>query len=317
MIGKYLGLLKNTFQASKKAGKPWQIWAQQTMLGPNKGLNLARCSEVIATPEFAAAVQGFCSAVLTASSGGFFRSMAAMDFFDVAWNSDDFNGYGFERSLILDMVQKNANNAIILGGDLHDSWAWQLYDKGAMSGKPVAVNLGGPGVTSPGWGPLLGPLFNSNTAVKTALGGSDGVYKFLNDMLELQNEGLVFADIEKKGFFAVKATKTTHTAEYFLVNQTTTVTNFQTARTASGKITAAFTCDASLLTNAANPGELTQQSGCSAIQFQNTRPVVWTNVPVPISPVVARPALKNCGMDGCKSKLSTKSREREIGRAHV
>jgi len=54
---------------------------------------------------------------------------------------------------------EKANNPIILSGDLHDSWVWTLYEGGQMDGKPAAVNLGCPGVSSPGWGPFLSGAF--------------------------------------------------------------------------------------------------------------------------------------------------------------
>jgi hypothetical protein len=303
MIGENINILKDSFQASKDAGKPWQIWAGATMMGPNKALNLARCSEVISNATLAAAVQQYCDGVLASASGAFFRSLTAMDIFDIPWNADDFNGYGVERAAILDMVQTSANNAVILGGDLHDSWAWQLYDKGEMSGKPVAINLGCPGVTSPGWGPFVGGTFLGKP-IEAMLGGAGGVYKFLSDMWELQNEGLVYGNVEKKGFFAVKATKTTHTTEYFLTGAKTTLQNFTTARSLSGGITGEFVCDSSLVTTAGSAGSLNEQAACSAITFMKSRPSVW-DLPVPIVPLVSSVALTNCGMDGCVSKLAT------------
>jgi PhoD-like phosphatase len=300
MIGDNIDILETAFKKSKKAGKPWQIWASSTMLGPNKAINFARATEVIKDPSVKTGVKEYFDAVLRGNTSGFFRTLVAMDKFDVPWNIDDFNGFAHERAAILDMVQANTNNPIILGGDLHDSWAWKLYDKGAMQGKAVAVNLGGPGVTSPGWGPFVGGVLNP---ISNLLGGDEGVFKFLNDMWELQNNGLVYGDVQKKGFFAVKATKDSHVAEYFLVTQNTTLSNFAEARAwNNGKITAAFSCDASLLTRAAIPGELTPQASCSAIKFDSKRPSVWS-LPVPIRPLIKGKKLIDCGMDSCVTRL--------------
>jgi alkaline phosphatase D len=292
-------VLQDAFQKSKDAGKTWQIWAQATMMGPNKAVNFARAAEVIKDPTTAATVKGYFDAVLAGASGGFFRSLVAMDVFDLPWNNDDYSGFGHERAAILDMVQTSANNPIILGGDLHDSWAWTLYDKGAHRGRPVAVNLGCPGVTSPGWGPFLGGLFGPITA---ALGGDSGVYKLLSDLWELQNDGLVYGNVEKKGFFAVKANRVAHTAEYFLTGRNTTVTDYAKARAANGRITAEFECDASLTTLAGSPGNLVEQDICNTIKFDAARPAVWS-LPVPIAPLFAGTKLTNCGMDGCVSSL--------------
>lgn len=119
------------------------------------------------------------------------------------WNPDDFNGFGAERAAILDMAKEYANNPIILGGDLHDSFAWTLYDKGNMTGDPVAVNLGVTGVTSPGWGPGLYPFLKD---LEPILGGTDTVYELMNQMYEGENPGKVHANVQYKGFYAVKAT---------------------------------------------------------------------------------------------------------------
>lgn len=110
-----------------------------------------------------------------------------------------------ERAAILDIAQQNANNPIILGGDLHDSFAWTLYEGGSFTGEPVAVNLGAPGVTSPGWAPPL--IKFALRPLQPVLGGIDELHKLINDMNEGQNEGNVYTDTQYKGFYAVKATK--------------------------------------------------------------------------------------------------------------
>lgn len=91
-----------------------------------------------------------------------------------------------------------------MGGDLHDSFAWTLYEDGNFTGNPVAVNLGITGVTCPGWGPGLYPFLRG---LEPILGSEDAVYDLINDMSEGQNEGNVYTEVQYKGFYAVKATK--------------------------------------------------------------------------------------------------------------
>ena len=74
--------------------------------------------------------------------GGLLRSLIAMAINHVPFGRDDFNGFAYERAKILQMFQTYAANPIVLGGDLHDSWAWTMYADGNITGNPVALNLG-------------------------------------------------------------------------------------------------------------------------------------------------------------------------------
>ena len=73
----------------------------------------------------------------------------------------------------------------------------------------------------------------------------------------------------------------THTAEYILFEPEVTLTDYDEAREASGKITAAFTCGVSLVTTAEDAGSLDAQEDC-VITFDSARPLVW-DIPVPVS----------------------------------
>mmetsp|Transcript_7305 Transcript_7305/g.13864 ORF Transcript_7305/g.13864 Transcript_7305/m.13864 type:complete len:198 (-) Transcript_7305:493-1086(-) len=193
----------DVFSESKAAGKTWQILAGGTMMGPQKAINMYTFADY-APPGAAPFVKAYTDAVLADPGAFVFRAAVAMDLTATPYNRDGFDGFAYERSKILDGFVQHTNNPIVLGGDLHDSWAWTLYEGGRMSGKPVAVNLGCPGVTSPGWGPvvegLLAPLVGP-------LGGVDNAFKLVADNFVGINAGLVYADIQKKGFVAIKATK--------------------------------------------------------------------------------------------------------------
>ena len=98
----------------------------------------------------------------------------------------------------------------------------------------------------------------------------------------------------------------THTAEYILIEPDVILSDYDTARGAnSGSITAAFTCDVSLVTKADEPGSLDPQEDC-VITFDSTRPLVW-EIPVPLAgdgSFGRGKSLKGCGFNACEFKVS-------------
>ncbi len=173
-------------------------------MGPQTAINLDKMSDY-APPAFAPAIQGFTDAVLTDPSAFLLRIGVALDVSGTSYSPDSFDGFAYEREILLDGFQEKANNAIVLSGDSHDSWAYTLYEKGALEeGNPVAVNLACPGVTSPGWKGLLGDVL---TPLSQALGGALDVYKLASDTFVGRNSGMKYNEIFRKGFVAVKATK--------------------------------------------------------------------------------------------------------------
>ena len=203
IVGKNFEILENAWKSSTDAGKTWQIWGSPVVMGPSKGVNLNRLGEFV-NPLVAPFVQGYGEAVLQSPAAAFGRALVAMDIFDQPWNPDDFSGVTAERAKILEFAA-TTNNPIILSGDVHDAWGWTLYERGEMTGEPVAVNLVTTGVTSPGWGPALAPFFAGNPLDETL--GAGWWYHAVEDNFVGINEGLKYGNIENKGFFAVKATK--------------------------------------------------------------------------------------------------------------
>ncbi|CAE8623478.1 unnamed protein product [Polarella glacialis] len=270
-------IMEDAFKASKAAGKPWQIFAAGTMVGPQATPNFAALPDVVGAalkPSAQAIVDGLHNAL------AFARQCTAGAMFEVPWNSDGFDGFSYERGLILESFKQHTNNPIVLGGDLHDSWAWTLFDGGvAQSGTPVAVNLGAPGVTAPGWGGSLSGMFQS---------AGSSMWDFIHRSFMAGNPGLKYANTKDKGFFAVKATKTRHVAEFYLISdnasapasQPYTAKIYKDARTA-GRLTAPYYCGTSLVTTAGSKGSLAEQASCEVVFQTGSWPAEWSTIKLP------------------------------------
>src|SRR3546814_8774527 len=60
---------------------------------------------------------------------------------------DTWGGYPAARSRLLKSAQEVNANLVVLAGDSHNAWAFDLSDSGA----PAGVEFGGTSVTSPGY----------------------------------------------------------------------------------------------------------------------------------------------------------------------
>lgn len=120
-------------QASKVSGKPWQIIGQQVLSGkvgipsiPDEDIDKDKGSYV--TPEQIAQ----------------FRALAAMG---LPLNLDAWDGYPAAREALFASIKANGANAVMLAGDTHNAWAFDLANQ---DGEAVAVEFGTAGVSSPG-----------------------------------------------------------------------------------------------------------------------------------------------------------------------
>eukprot|EP00403_Amphidinium_massartii_P010509 CAMPEP_0178425694 /NCGR_PEP_ID=MMETSP0689_2-20121128/28853_1 /TAXON_ID=160604 /ORGANISM="Amphidinium massartii, Strain CS-259" /LENGTH=781 /DNA_ID=CAMNT_0020047361 /DNA_START=1 /DNA_END=2346 /DNA_ORIENTATION=- len=299
-------LMEQAFSESKAAGKPWQIFAGATMMAP------------IVTPDFEAMVAIFpvLRAVLDyvyslsvdsgfepvenemLSVGEYMRIISAAATFSVPWNTDDFNGFAHERQLLLDMFDRSTNNAVVLGGDLHDSYAWTIYENATVqAGRPVTVNIGTPSVTSPGNGDALYSIFS-------ALGSI--AWDLINTATHIANPGLKYVWGKDRGFVSMTVTHQEHVAEFINMNdaQDSSVANayaampYDVARNASeNPFAAPFFCGKSMSTAASQRGSLEPREGACLTKFDYMRPLAWqvvVNLPASSAePSSTTPALGN------------------------
>lgn len=151
--------------------KRWNIWAQQTIVGSlvqPQGLENWLAAD---TPSFVK--DRVLRGALAAKAG-------------IPSNMDAWDGYPTARAKSLSAAQAGNADLIVLTGDTHNGWAFDLSHDGKASG----VEFAGQSVTSSG----LESSFTGTTN------------ETLSKALVAANPGLIWADTARRGYMAVELT---------------------------------------------------------------------------------------------------------------
>lgn len=171
--------LAEALAASARAGTHWQVLAQQVLMGnlrTPKGFADGLGAEL---PDY---VRTRLAAAAAASQAG------------LPSNMDAWDGYPAARARVFEAALAANANLVVLAGDTHNAWAFDL----AHEGTPVGVELGGNSVSSPGFETYL-------TFVKPDT---------LAAALVAENEQLKWADTSQRGYMMVELTPARATTEY-------------------------------------------------------------------------------------------------------
>ena len=170
-------------KASRRAGKPWQVLVQQVLMG-----RLATPTNLLEALGEGAAdyVRRRVIAATLASRSG------------LPANMDAWDGYPAARDRVLKAALEADANLLVLAGDTHNGWAFELDHAGAGAG----VEFGVHSVTSPGLEGYLGAV----QPVDLARG------------LVEHNSGLKWADTSQRGYAVVELTPSHAHAEYRFVD---------------------------------------------------------------------------------------------------
>ena len=163
---------------SRSAGKVWQVLAQQVLVG-----------ELRSPP----AILSLIADDLPQSLRQLVLAAAAANAAGLPSNMDAWDGYPGARSRLLAAAQNADANLLVLAGDTHNGWAFELEQDGARAG----VEFGVPGVTSPGLETSLSGIAPSDFA-KAAVD---------------HNAQLVWADTSQRGYMNVELTPESATTE--------------------------------------------------------------------------------------------------------
>jgi len=114
-------------------GATWQIVGQQVLMGK---LNIPKISEAqlasMALPEFARET---------------IHAMVKLGQYNLPMNLDAWDGYPAARERLYSLLLEQASNPVVVAGDTHNAWAFDLKND---AGASVGVWVGCPGVSSPG-----------------------------------------------------------------------------------------------------------------------------------------------------------------------
>ena len=180
--------LGHAMTKSVRGGQTWQIVGFGTILGqtvmPQEALGWV-------APEAPERAKNYILAGIAAAK------------FGLPFNYDNWGGYPAARARFLKGAQGLGANLIVLSGDSHNAWAYDL----AQDGKPVGVEFAGHGVTSPGY----------ESATRTDP-------KVVAATLVKANPELKWCDTSRRGYMAMTLTPSSATNDWIMVDTIKTST---------------------------------------------------------------------------------------------
>ncbi len=174
--------LAGAVAASTRAGTHWQVLVQQVLTGNLKAPRDLLRQAGSGLPDF---IRTRLDSAAAASEAG------------LPSNMDAWDGYPAARARLFKAALEADANLVVLAGDTHNAWAFEL----ALDGAAVGVEFGGHSVSSPGYEGYL-------TFVKPDT---------LAASLVAQNPQLKWADTAQRGYMVVELTPARVTTEYRFV----------------------------------------------------------------------------------------------------
>lgn len=129
---------------------------------------------------------------------------------DIPYNLDAWDGYAYERELVMQIAQALDKNLVVLSGDTHNAWASNLID---ASGNAVGVEFATSSVSSPGLETYLG-----------LEGADDATLKQVELSFVTLINGLSYMNISQRGFMVVSFTQDEATCEWIFVDSVKSTT---------------------------------------------------------------------------------------------
>ncbi|MEO7690977.1 MAG: alkaline phosphatase D family protein [Sphingomonas sp.] len=174
--------LAHAMRASVRTGQQWQVVGFGTILGQT--VMPAEAESWVAPNSSKRAKDLILSGIAAAKLG-------------LPFNYDAWGGYPAARDRFLRSAQGLGANLIVLSGDSHNAWAYDL----GQDGKPAGVEFAGHSVTSPGY---EAAVTSDPKAVAAALVGA--------------NPELKWCDTSRRGYMAMTLTPTLARNDWMMVD---------------------------------------------------------------------------------------------------
>jgi alkaline phosphatase D len=171
--------LADGLAASTAKGTHWQVLVQQVLIGNLKSPQSLYAQIGDGLPDY---IRQRLTAAAMASKAG------------LPLNMDAWDGYPAARERVFKAALAADANLVVLAGDTHNGWAFDLTHEGAN----VGVELGVCSVSSPGFESYL-------SSIKPDV---------LASALVAENEQLVWADTAQRGYMVVELTPARAVTEY-------------------------------------------------------------------------------------------------------
>ena len=177
------GWLHDGVATSARRGASWQVLTQQVVMG-----------DLMMPPVPEGLLEGLNLPIETA---GYLKGASAAAEAGLPFNLDGWGGFPAARSRLLAAAQSADADLIVLSGDSHNAWAFDL----AQDGRPAGVEFAGHSVSSPG---LEGYLPLPPEMVAQFLAGASPELKW--------------ADTSRRGYLTVELTPDMATGEWVFMN---------------------------------------------------------------------------------------------------
>lgn len=174
--------LADGLRRSAASGRKWQVLGQQVIMGQRRQ-----------PPEIAQAAPMLAPDIRRRVEAGALAAQAGLPL-----SFDMWDGYPAARSRLLQSAVGAGANMIVLSGDSHNAWAFDIDHDGA----PAAVEFAGHSVTSPGFEGYL-PQVPPTTVAQ---------------MLVRANPQLKWADTGRRGYLTLELTRTRATGEFLFLD---------------------------------------------------------------------------------------------------
>ena len=184
--------LAHAMRASVRAGQQWQVVGFGTILGQTV---MPAAAESWVAPDSSKRAKDLILSGIAAAKLG------------LPFNYDNWGGYPAARARFLRSAQGLGANLIVLSGDSHNAWAYDL----GQDGKPAGVEFAGHSVSSPGY---EAAVRSDPKTVAAALVGA--------------NPELKWCDTSRRGYMAMTLTPTRVSNDWVMVD------TVKTASTAAG-----------------------------------------------------------------------------------